>query len=90
MPNIKIPSPFRPYASGESTIKLPGETVSEVLEAVVERHPDLKKHLFNEDDQLRPFVNLFLGEENVDQLQGLDTPLATEDTVLIIPAIAGG
>ena len=90
MPNIKIPSPLRPYASGESTIKLPGETVSEVLEAVVERHPDLKKHLFNEDDQLRPFVNLFLDEENVDQLQGLDTPLTTEDTVLIIPAIAGG
>jgi adenylyltransferase/sulfurtransferase len=90
MPKLKIPAPLRPYASGESTITLPGETVAEVLEAVVERHPDLKKHLFGENDQLRPFVNLFVFEENVNQLQGLDTPLTEGDLVLIIPAIAGG
>ena len=90
MPNIKIPTPLRPYASGESTISLQGETVAEVLEAVVERHPELKKHLFGDDNQLRPFVNLFLEEENVNQLQGLETPLSEGDTVLIIPSIAGG
>ena len=44
----------------------------------------------NDDDQLRPFVNLFLDEEHVNQLQGLETPLTAEDTALIIPAIAGG
>lgn len=90
MPTIKIPTPLRPYASGESTISLPGETVAEVLDAVVVRHPDLKKHLFGDDGQLRPFVNLFLQEENVNQLQGLETPLAEGDLVLIIPSIAGG
>lgn len=90
MPEIKIPTPLRPYASGESTISLPGQTVGEVLDAVVEQHPQLKKHLFGDDGQLRPYVNLFLKEENVNQLQGLDTPLAEGDTVLIIPSIAGG
>jgi molybdopterin converting factor small subunit len=90
MPNLKIPSPLRPYASGESTITLPGETVAELLSAAVERHPELGKFLFGNEDQLRPFVNLFLKEENVNQLQGLETPLAEGDTVLIIPSIAGG
>lgn len=90
MPEIKIPTPLRPYASGESAISLPGQTVGEVLDAVVERHPQLEKHLFGEDGQLRPFVNLFLKEENVNQLQGLDTPLGEGDTILIIPSIAGG
>ena len=90
MPTLKIPAPLRPYASGESTISLPGETVAEVLEAVVERHPELKKHLFGDKGQLRPFVNLFLKEDNVNQLQGLETPLSEGDTVLIIPSIAGG
>lgn len=90
MPNLKIPTPLRPYASGESTISLPGGTVAAVLDAVVERHPDLKKHLFGDDGQLRPFVNLFLREENVNQLRGLETPLNEEDTLLIIPSIAGG
>jgi len=90
MPTLKIPAPLRPYASGESAITLPGETVAELLEAAVEKHPELNKHLFGDDNQLRPFVNLFLDEENITQLSGLETPLAEGDTVLIIPSIAGG
>jgi len=90
MPNMKIPTPLRPYAGGESTITLPGETVGDLLGAVVDCHPELKKHLIDDNGQLRPFVNLFLEEENVNQLQGLETPLAEGDTVLIIPSIAGG
>ena len=90
MPNLKIPTPLRPYASGESTLNLEGATVAEVLDAAVIQHPQLQKHLFNEDLQLRPFVNLFLGEENINQLEGLETPLEEDDTVMIIPSIAGG
>ncbi len=90
MPILKIPTPLRPYANGEGVITLPGETVSEVLSAVVERHPELKKHLFNDEGKLRPFVNVFLGEENVNQLEGLGTPLEDGDTLLIILSIAGG
>ena len=90
MPIIKIPTPLRPYASGERAIDLPGETVAEILDEVVNQHPALKKHLFAEDGKLRPFVNLFLGEDNINQLKGLETPLSSNDTVLIIPSIAGG
>lgn len=90
MPNLKIPTPLRPYANGEGVVLLPGENVAEVLSALVERHPDLKKHLFNEEGGLRPFVNLFLGDENVNQLDGLQTPVGEDDTLLIIPSIAGG
>jgi len=90
MPTLKIPTPLRPYANGEGAITLPGKTVAEVLAAVVERHPLLEKHLFGDSGQLRPFVNLFLGEDNVTGLKGLETPLEEGDTLLIIPSIAGG
>lgn len=90
MPNLKIPTPLRPYAGGQSTLNLPGNQVSHVLEAAVKEHPQLEKHLFNEENQLRPFINLFLGEDNINQLQGLNTALKEDDTLLIIPSIAGG
>ena len=90
MPELKIPTPLRPYADGESTLLIPGENVAEILDAAVASYPELKKHLYNDDGQLRPFVNVFLGEENIDQLDGLDTTLDENDTLLIIPSIAGG
>jgi adenylyltransferase/sulfurtransferase len=90
MPTIKLPTPLRPYAGNQGTFNLPGRTVAEILDQVVEQNPMLEKHLFTEDRELRPFVNLFLGEENVNQLDGLNTPLSEEDTILIIPSIAGG
>ena len=90
MPQVKIPTPLRPYADGQSTISVPGEKVSAALRAVVNQYPELKKHLYAEEHKLRPFVNLFLGEDNIKDLQGLDTPLAEDDTLLIIPSIAGG
>jgi molybdopterin converting factor small subunit len=90
MPNLKIPTPLRPYADNQSTLLLSGQTVADVLEAAVEQHPELKTHLFSEGGELRPYVNLFLGEENVNQLQSLKTRLEENDTLLIIPSIAGG
>ena len=90
MPILKIPSPLRPYAEGQSSITSPGEKVSEVLEFTMEQYPLLKKHLLSDDQQLRPFVNVFLGDENIKELQGIETPLKEDDTLLIIPSIAGG
>lgn len=90
MPTLKIPTPLRPYADNQASLALPGETVGALLNAAVDDHPTLRKHLFNEEGDLRPFVNLFLGEQNINQLEGLQTPLKEGDTVLIIPSIAGG
>lgn len=89
MSSIKVPSPLRAYTAGESTIAVTGNTVGEALNSLVEQHPDLKPHLFD-NDKLRSFVNIFLGDEDVRFLDGLDTEIDAEDKLRIIPSIAGG
>jgi len=89
MSTIKVPTPLRAYTSGEATIDVSGGTVGEALNSLVEQHPDLKPHLFNED-VLRNFVNIFLGDEDVRFLDGLDTQIDEGDKLRIIPSIAGG
>lgn len=90
MATLRIPTPLRPYAGGHSEVVVKGVTVGEALNDLVTQFPTLKKHLFTEADELRPFVNLFLGDEDVRHLQGVDTPLADGDKLMIIPSIAGG
>jgi len=90
MPSIRIPTPLRTYAEGQTEVALEGGTVGEVMDGLVSRYPTLRPHLFSGDGQLRPFVNLFLNENNVKDLQGLSTPLADSDRLLLIPSIAGG
>ena len=90
MTTLRIPTPLRPYAEGQSEITVQGVTVGEALNDLVTQFPDLKKHLFAETEELRPFVNLFLGDEDVRHLQGVDTPLKEGDKLMIIPSIAGG
>ena len=90
MPILRIPTPLRAYTGGQNEIDLPGSTVGEILDRLAKDYPALKPHLFTEQGQLRTFVNLFLGEDNINDLQGLQTPLKESDRLLIIPSIAGG
>ena len=90
MPSLRIPTPLRSYTAGQSEVTIRGQTVSEAMNDLVAQYPSLQPHLFNSQGSLRPFVNLFLGEENIKDLQGLDTPLGEEDRILLIPSIAGG
>ena len=90
MTTLRIPTPLRPYAEGQSEISVQGLTVGEALNDLVTQYPALRKHLFAETNELRPFVNLFLGDEDVRHLQGVDTPLKDGDKLMIIPSIAGG
>ncbi len=90
MVTIKLPTPLRPYAGGQQEVSVTGDTVFQALEQLLASYPGLRPHLMNGDDRLRPYVNLFLGGENVMELQGLDTPLKTGDRLLLIPSIAGG
>jgi adenylyltransferase/sulfurtransferase len=53
-------------------------------------YPALRPHLFNSQGNMRPFVNLFLGEDHIKVLQGLDTPLGAEDELRLVPSVAGG
>ena len=87
---IRIPTPLRPYAGGQTEATVRGSNVREALEDLTIQFPPLKKHLFNQADELRPFINLFLGEEDIRHLQGIDTPLKEGDKLMIIPSIAGG
>jgi molybdopterin converting factor small subunit len=90
MPSLRIPTPLRAYTAGQSEIAVQGSTAGEALNDLITQHPALKPHLFNGDGALRPFVNLFLDEENINELGGLETPLKADDRLLLIPSIAGG
>ena len=90
MPTLKIPSPLCSYTNGQSEVPVQGATVAETMNSLLEQHPTLRPHLYNSDGQLRPFVNLFVGENNIKDLQGPATPLQPGDRVLLVLSIAGG
>jgi len=87
---LKIPTPLRTYTDGQIEVKVGGKNVAQAMDQLVSRYPTLRPHLYNGDGKLRPFVNLFVGENNVKDLQGLETPLGEDERVLLIPSIAGG
>jgi len=89
MASIRIPTPLRAYTDGESSIDVDGGTVGDALNNLVAQHPDLKPHLFN-DSELRSFVNIFIDDEDIRFLQGLETEIESGDKLRIIPSIAGG
>lgn len=90
MVTIRIPTPLRAYTGGESEVAVRGETVGEALHNLTEDYPPLRQHIYNQEGELRPYVNLFVNEENVNDLMGIETPIQTTDRLLLIPSIAGG
>ncbi|GBD46724.1 Sulfur carrier protein CysO [bacterium HR41] len=90
MPKIKIPPVLRNATSGEREVNVEGRNVREVLEALASRHPATREQLFSAEGELNRYVNVYLNDEDVRVLQGLDTPVASDDTVVILPAMAGG
>lgn len=89
MASIKVPTPLRAYTDNQATINVEGSTVGAALNSLVEQYPDLKQHLFN-GEELRSFVNVFIGDEDVRFLDGMDTEIDVGDNLRIIPSIAGG
>lgn len=89
MPSIKIPTPLRPYTGNQPQVSVNGATVGDALNDLTTQYPELRQHLFNGSD-LRNFVNVYLGEEDVRFLGGLETDLEASDSLRIIPSIAGG
>lgn len=89
MASIKIPTPLRVYTGNNAQVTVSGETVGAALTDLTSQYPELKQHLFN-GDQLRNFVNVYLGEEDIRFLSGLDTDIDSDTLLRIIPSIAGG
>jgi molybdopterin converting factor small subunit len=90
MPVLRIPNPMRSYVNGQSEVPVNGRNVAEAMESLLSQFPALRPHLTNTKGELRPFINLFLGENNIRELQGLETLLGEDDQLILIPAIAGG
>ena len=90
MPTIRIPTPLRPYTGSEALATVQGATVAEALQDLLRQHPDLRPHLFNPQGRLRPYMNVFVGDEHIRDLQELETPLEVDSTLKILPSIAGG
>lgn len=90
MATVKIPPVLRPQTGGEAEVALDGGNVGEVLRGLVEVHPGTGKQLFAEDGSLNRYVNVYRNDEDVRVLDGLDTDVAEADTVVILPAMAGG
>ena len=87
---VRIPSQLRPLAGGASDVAVEGATVGDLLKALDAAHPGFHDRLFDESGKLRRFVNVFVGEEDMRFLQGLETPVPEGSTLSIVPAVAGG
>ncbi len=87
---IRIPTPLRSATDGQSTVEVQGATVDEALRTLVDEYPDLADNLYTEEDELRQFVNVYVGDEDIRFGDGTDTALEAGDEVSIVPSIAGG
>ena len=87
---IVIPTPLRQFAGGQSEIEVKANTAGEALEQLTKTHADLKKHLYDDNGNLRNFVNVYVGDEDIRGLNGLETAVKSGGEILIVPSIAGG
>lgn len=90
MATVKIPPVLRTATDGEKEVSASGSTVGDVLRSVVESYPDTSGQIFGPDGDLNRYVNVYLNNEDVRVLEGLDTSVEDADTVMILPAMAGG
>ena len=89
MATVRIPTPLRSLTGGEEQVDVPGATLREVIETLEKKHPGIKDRLLD-DKGVRRFVNIYVGDEDVRFLDGLETKLSSATEVSIVPAIAGG
>ena len=90
MATIIIPTPVRKFTNQKTRLEVDGSNVKEAIEELAVNFPDLKKHLIDENGQLRTFVNIFVGDNDIRDLQKGETKVSADSVVSIIPAIAGG
>lgn len=90
MITVRIPAQLRTLTGGAGEVAVEGVTIGEVLKALDAAHQGFAERIFDDNGGLRRFVNVFLDDEDVRFLEGLDTPVSSGQTVSIIPAVAGG
>jgi molybdopterin converting factor small subunit len=87
---VNLPTVLRPHAGGERTVAVDGATVGEVLQALVAQYPGMTGQVVDDSGALHKFVNVYLNDDDVRYLSGIDTPVAGSDELSILPAVAGG
>lgn len=90
MPTVRIPTPLRKYTQGQDQVVVQGTVLRDVLAGLDTEYAGIGERIRDDKGEIRRFVNVFVGEEDVRFLQGLDTPVGANDEISIIPAIAGG
>jgi molybdopterin converting factor small subunit len=90
MAKVKIPPVLRQHTDGDAEVEVAGASVGETLRSLVEAHPGTERQLFSPEGELNRYVNVYLNDEDVRVLEGLETSVSDSDTVVILPAMAGG
>jgi sulfur-carrier protein len=90
MATIKIPPVLRPSVGGEREVSVDGGNVGDLLNRLADEHPETRSQLFGDDGELNRYVNVYLNDEDVRVLDGLDTGVGDSDVLVILPAMAGG
>jgi molybdopterin synthase sulfur carrier subunit len=90
MVTVRIPTQLRNLSGNAAEVAVEGATVADVLKALEDAHPGFGERLFDDSGGLRRFVNVFLADEDIRFLSGIDTPVADGQTLSIVPAVAGG
>ncbi len=90
MSQVRIPPVLRSSTGGQKQVEVAGATVGQVIDRLVATYPGLQPQLRTSDGELNRFVNVFLNDTDVRHLQSLETPVDDRDTLLLLPAMAGG
>ena len=90
MSTIHIPSVLRANVGGAKSVEVKGDSIRSVVNGLIERHPSLGGQLLTDEGDLNRFVNVYVNGQDVRYLSGLDTPVADDDEVRLLPAMAGG
>ena len=90
MATVRIPPVLRAQTGGRTEVEAGGGNVGEVLRALIAEHPATEEQLFGPEGELNRYVNVYLNDEDVRVLDGLETGVSEGDTVIIMPAMAGG
>ena len=90
MAKILIPTPLRQYAGKNDSVELDGSTVGDLLNSLTGEYTELRRHLYSDEGKLRSFVNVYVNDEDIRYLDKEATPVKAEDTVSIVPSVAGG
>jgi molybdopterin synthase sulfur carrier subunit len=90
MANVKLPPVLRKLSGGVKEVQVEGSTIGDILDNLDRKYPSIKNQLLTQDGQIARFVNLYVNDEDVRFMQGLNTPVKEGDTVVILPAMSGG